>query len=172
MENILELLDPPGLRPSRPGMRLLARLRGASLDASLAAGAAPESSPLLAARAQVIVTPRARRQIAASYQTLLRAAHRTGSYPDRRYPVVSARTVARAVPVCADRVLAAEPAIHGLTGRLTLAAPLPARGVAMARVLLTDGTSPVYLWRSRVSLTAALEEATAQLDPALPLLPR
>jgi hypothetical protein len=40
----------------------------------------------------------------------------------------------------------------------------------MARALLTDATSPVYLRRSRVSLTAAVEAAAAQLDPALPLL--
>jgi hypothetical protein len=48
---------------------------------------------------------------------------------------------------------------------------VPAQGVAMARVLLTDATGPVYNSRSRVSLATALEAAITYLDPALPLMP-
>jgi hypothetical protein len=55
--------------------------------------------------------------------------------------------------------------------RLVAQLPVPARGVAMARVLLTDATSPVYNRRARVALSDALAAAAAQLDPALPLLP-
>jgi hypothetical protein len=163
MGNSLLLDDLPGLRPARPGTRLLARLRGASLDELLAAGRPPESSGLLAARARAIVTPRSRGLIAASYAHLLLAARRAASSP-------AAWPRSRAVPVCADRVLAAEPAVRELIGRLTATAPVPARGVALARVLLTDATSPVYQRRSPVSLAAALDEATAELDPARPLL--
>jgi hypothetical protein len=43
--------------------------------------------------------------------------------------------------------------------------------VAMARVLLTNGTSPVYNRRADVALTDAVAAAAVQLDPALPLLP-
>jgi hypothetical protein len=143
-------------------MRVLACLHGASLDAALAAGTAPESCCLLAARAQAIVTPCARRSIAASWEHLLRVADRDGHYPAVR---------SRAVPVCADQIAAAEPAVRELIARLTAAAPVPARGVAMARMLLTDATSPVYQRRARTSLLAAVESAAAQLDPALPLLP-
>jgi hypothetical protein len=78
---------------------------------------------------------------------------------------------APAVPVCADRVVAAEPIIRDLMNRLTAPLPVPARGVAMARVLLTNGTSPVYNRRADVALTDAVAAAAVQLDPALPLLP-
>jgi hypothetical protein len=162
MGNVLVLGDPLVLRPRRLGDRVLACLRGASLDAALAAGAAPESSCLLAARAQAIVTPRARRSLAASWQHLLRVADRAGHYPAVR---------SRAVPVCADQIVAAGPAVRDLIARLSAAAPVPACGVAMARVLLTDATSPVYQRRAGAGLLAAVESAAAQLDPALPLLP-
>jgi hypothetical protein len=55
--------------------------------------------------------------------------------------------------------------------RLTAPLPVPARGVAMARVLLTDATSPVYNQRAGVPLSDAVAAAAAELDPALPLLP-
>jgi hypothetical protein len=42
--------------------------------------------------------------------------------------------------------------------------------VAMASVLLTDATGPVYNRRSSVTLAAALEAAITELDPALPLM--
>jgi hypothetical protein len=166
MGNILVLSDPPVLRPRRLGDRILARLLAASLDESLAAGSAPESSRLLAARAQVIVAPRERRSVAAGWERVLRLAHRAQPDPATRLSASRA-----AVPVRADQVVAAEPAVREMIGRLTASAPVPARGVAMARILLTDATSPVYQRRSRVTLAAALAAATSQLDPALPLLP-
>ena len=43
---------------------------------------------------------------------------------------------------------------------------MPARGVAIATLLLTDGTGPVYLRRSQVDLRAALRTAVACLDPS------
>jgi hypothetical protein len=45
------------------------------------------------------------------------------------------------------------------------------RLAAMARVLLSDATSPVYSRRGHVDLSHAVAAAAAQLDPALPLLP-
>jgi hypothetical protein len=66
--------------------------------------------------------------------------------------------------------VAAEPAIRELVSRLSAALPVPARGVAMARVLLTDATGPLYSRQARDGLPAALEAAIAQLDPARPLL--
>jgi hypothetical protein len=99
----------------------------------LAAGSPPESSRLLAARARDIVAPNRRRAVAGCWERLLRVAH--GAQRVRRSP---------AVPVCADRVAEAEPAIRRLVNQLQAPLPVPARGVAMARVLLTDATSPVY----------------------------
>jgi hypothetical protein len=150
--------DPLEMRPSRPIDRLLAQLLGASLDRQLAAGRTPESSPLLAARAQHIVAIRSRQEAARNWENLLRVARRGhGTY----HP---------ALPICGDRIIAAEPAVRELTRYLTAPLPVAARGVAMATGLLTDALSPVYNRRSRVTLAAALEAAIAQLDPALPLM--
>jgi hypothetical protein len=150
--------DPLAVRRSRLTDRLLARLFGASLDRQLAAGGAPESSALLAARAQHIVAIRTRRQLARNWENLLRAARRAhGAY----HP---------AIPVRSDRIIAAEPDIHELVLRMTTPLPVPARGVAMATALLTDALSPVYNARRGDSLAAALEAAIAELDPELPLM--
>jgi hypothetical protein len=131
---------------------------GASLDVKLAAGRTPESSPLLAARAQHIVAIRTRRELARHWEHLLRAARRGyGTY----HP---------ALPICSDRIIAAEPAVRELVRCMTAPLPVTARGVAMATALLTDALSPVYNPRSRDTLAAALEATIAQLDPALPLM--
>ena len=166
MNSTLALEDPFALPSRRPGDGVLARVFGASLDASLAAGRPPESSRLLTARARDIVSLRRRRSIAGSWEHVLRVAHRA-----QRARLSGSPPPAGAAPVRADRVVAAEPAIRDLMNRLAAPLPVPARGVAMARVLLTDAASPVYSRRAPVPLTAAVEAAAAQLDPALPLMP-
>ena len=166
MNSTLALEDPFALPSRRPGDGVLARVFGASLDASLAAGCPPESSRLLAVRARDIVSLCRRRSIADSWEHVLRVARRA-----QRARRGGSRVPAGAVPICADRVVAAEPAIRDLMNRLAAPLPVPARGVAMARVLLTDASSPVYNRRSGVALTDAVAAAAAQLDPALPLLP-
>ena len=166
MDSILVLGDPLHLPPRRIGDGVLARLFGASLDASLAAGHPPESSRLLAARARDIVSLPRRRSMAGSWAHVLRVARRA-----QRAPRGGPRAPAGAMPVCADRVAAAGPAIRDLMNRLAAPLPVPARGVAMARVLLTDATSPVYNRRAGVPLGDAVAAAAAELDPALPLLP-
>jgi hypothetical protein len=150
--------DPLALRPSRLTDRTLSRVFSASLDRQLAAGRVPESSRLLAARAQHIVALRSRQKMARNWENLLRRARRAhGAYNP-------------AIPVRSDRIVAAEPDVHELVRRMTAPLPVPARGVAMATALLTDALSPVYNPRSEDSLPAALEAAIAELDPALPLI--
>lgn len=158
-------LDLPALSP-RCGtrQRLLARLLGASLDRQLAAGRPPESSPLLAARARLIVSLPRRTAMAGNWQRVLTRA--TG-----RRAAISRTAPLAAAPIRAQEIIAAANAIEELVTRLEAPLPVPARGVAMATVLLTDAGSPVYSRRSPVSLDAALDAAIAQLDPALPLLP-
>jgi hypothetical protein len=156
--SMLVLGDPLVLRPLRFADRLKSRAFGASLDRQLAAGCPPEASLLLAARAQEIVAISARRAVAANWDHLLRVVRRNQG---RR---------ALALHVRSDQVVAAEPAIDELMRRLTSPLPVSARGVAMASILLTDATGPVYNQDSPVSLAAALEAAITQLDPALPLM--
>ncbi|HWG15841.1 MAG TPA: hypothetical protein VG268_21455 [Streptosporangiaceae bacterium] len=43
------------------------------------------------------------------------------------------------------------------------------RGLASARVLLTDATGPVYNRRNDTALDVQLRQISAQLDPAVPL---
>jgi hypothetical protein len=154
----LVLGDPVVLEPGRLADRLLARALGASLDRQLAAGCSPESTRLLAARAQEIVQLPRRTALAGNWDHLLRVARRA---PSRR---------TRGVPLRAAAILAAEPAIGELMECLTAALPVGARGVAMASVLLTDPTSPVYSRRGSRTLDDRLRAAIAQLDPAQPLM--
>ena len=155
--SILVFGDPLVIRPRRLTDQVLARAFGASLDSELAAGKAPESSVLRAARAQDIVSLRNRRALAGDWDHLLRVVHRAQT----RQPHM--------LPVCADRITAAEPAIRELVRCLAAPLPVKARGVAMASVLLTDAASPVYNRNSRETLETALAAAISQLDPAQPL---
>jgi hypothetical protein len=150
--------NPLAMRPSRPTDWMLARILGASLDRQLAAGRAPESTPLLAARAQHIVAIASRRRLAGNWENLLQVAQ--GGHGSH-HP---------AVPVRSDSIVAAEPAVRELVRCMTAPLPVAARGVAMATELLTDGLGPVYNPYSQVSLASALEAAIAQLDPAVPLM--
>jgi hypothetical protein len=153
--------NPLTLRPSRVTDRVLARMFGASLDRQLAGGGAPESSDLLAARAQQIVSIRNRQQQARNWENLLHGARSTSGRHGAYHP---------ALPVRGHGVVAAEPMVRELVRCLTTPLPVRARGVAMATGLLTDALGPVYNPRSDVSLTAALDAAITQLDPALPLM--
>jgi hypothetical protein len=84
---------------------------------------------------------------------------------------VARRAPTPAVPLCRDRIAAAEPGIRELAACLRAPLPVPAQGVAAATVLLTDATGPLYHRRSRAALDDLLREAIAELDPARPLLP-
>jgi len=151
--------DELAMRPSRVADRLRARLLGASLDRRLAAGCPPESSPLLAARAQHIVALRSRRRLARNWENLLRTAR--GEQGAAHHMAVS---------VCGKHIIAAEPRVRELVRLVTAPLPVAARGVAMATAPLTDATGPVYNPRSPVSLADVLDAAIAELDPALPLM--
>jgi hypothetical protein len=139
-----------------PWVRPLAVLLGGSLDQRLALGQAPESSRLLAARAEYLVAIRRRRALSEDWTRLLEQA-RTAS-PSRR-----------ALRLCRERILAAEPLVHEMLRALVTPLPVPAQGVAMAACLLSDGTGPLYNWNCPVDLPHALRQAVLQLDPALPL---
>jgi hypothetical protein len=157
------IVDPCGngsltLRPHRTGDRALARAFGPTLDRRLAAGRSPESSRLIAARANRIVELECRVSLAGDWERILDIARRRPS------------SHAGALRVRRDMVAAAEPEIRQLIGCLREPLPVPARGVAMARVLLTDGTGPLFSRLSRITLRESVTRALSLLDPALPLL--
>ncbi len=132
-------------------------LNSARLDADLAAGIAPEASPLHAARARHLVTPRFRHVSAANWEHLLLAA---------REPT---RGLSGRVPIRRERVNRAEPEIRELITALRATGPIPSRGVAIATNLLTDGRGPIYNPKAPDNLRATVALAVEHLDPTLPL---
>ena len=147
-----------GLEPRRITDWVLSRVLGAGLDGQLAAGRLPESARLLAVRAADIVRLPRREALARYWERVLRVAC-------DRY-----RSSPAAIALRRERVLAAEPAILELVRLLRAPLPVSARGVAMARVLLTDGKGPLYVSGAPASLDDPLQAAIAWLDPALPLI--
>jgi hypothetical protein len=131
--------------------RLLMRLRGFRLDQDLARGASPEASVELALRAQLLVRPRHRRELARSMGRLLSTAQGRpyGGRPS--------------VPVCRDRVRECEDEIGELIRRLQASGPVPARGVAKAGLLLADASGPLYRRASRDDLRTRVSEAADAL---------
>jgi hypothetical protein len=146
-------------RPCRPWDRFRARLLARSLDRRLAAGQPPESTGLLATRAQVLVRPDERQALARNWEHLLTVArHR------------SARSLGH-LPLCRDRIVAAEPVVRLMLVALLAPRPVPARGVAMASALLSDGAGPLYNVDSPGDLVSALDQTTQALDASASLVP-
>lgn len=111
--------------------RIAARLRGLDLDRQLAAGTPPESSAALTLRARKLLRPTERKRMARGLRGLVRQAQRPPSVP-------------AGVPLARRQVLRAAPQIDRLADRLDRAEPLDVRGLALARLLITDGTGPLY----------------------------
>ena len=129
-----------------------AKLLGVSLDDKLAEGRAPDTSPLLAARAQLLVSLTKRRALAENWLDLLIQARRPFSPLDPTVPIVR------------GRIIAAQAQIEALAEALL--APMPTwRGVAMASSLLSDGSGPIYNRACSVDLASMLCEIIAHLDP-------
>ena len=141
-------------RANRVPLRVLVgvRMLGASLDNKLAEGCAPETSRLLATRAQLIVSPTMRQALADNWLALLVQAREPAGFLSPRVPLVL------------DWIVAAQTQIQELADALL--APMPtSRGVAMARSLLSDGSGPIYNSACSTDLGLALREVIARLDP-------
>ena len=138
-------------RPASIRERIQSHLRGHVLDEALAAGADPEEQPLLALRAQQLASPGTRRETRRSIERLLTAQPPPGPHhraaPNLQY----------------ERIEATRPELEQL--RDTLAAPVPisVRGVAMIRVLLTDGGGPLFRAKARADLRTTVLAAIHEL---------
>jgi hypothetical protein len=141
-------------RSKSPWLRLLVRVMALSLDRQIASGRHVESNCLLAARAESIASLAARRTLAQSWHILLDQTRRA---PVPRSP---------RAPLCRARIIAAEDDVRAMMRALSIPLPIPARGVAMASRLLSDGTGPVYNRNCSIDPRTAVWDATAQLDPA------
>jgi hypothetical protein len=137
------LIDLPGegfvLRRPTLGDRVRARTRGPVLDRALACGARPETDVALVLRARRLLAPRGRRRLADALR------HR-----------VKER--------CGPQVSLASEDLLALAARLQDGA-VDIQGVALVRVLLTDGAGPLHFDRGADRLVAAARQAAVALEP-------
>jgi hypothetical protein len=126
------------------------RLRSNSLDRAIAAGQDPARSVRLAARAEQLQTRTVRARLADALDRLARS--------DRE------RSTRRRVLPSRAAVRANSQELHALAALLRGSSPVCARGVAMLRGLVTDGTGPVYNDRDGDILAAQLSRARAAVS--------
>jgi hypothetical protein len=145
--------DRAGFRAAKPGLkdRLQTWVLSSRLDTDLARGVPPESTAALAIRAERLTRPTACRQLARSIRRIAAEA-RPESWIN---PIV---------PLCREEVRDARSELEALADRLVAAGPVSAHGVAQVRLLLTDGTGPLYCHR-QVRLKAQAGRALAALSP-------
>lgn len=117
----------------RPILWLHVLARRGRLDRILAAGHPLAESPPLAMRAQQLTEARARARLAGALYDAVQSIEQPAF----------ARMRGPQVPVDADAVRACGAELRALAHALTDPHPR-ARGVALARNLLTDGTGPLY----------------------------
>lgn len=140
--------------PRRSGLptKLLARVRGASLDRALADGADPASSGILAQRAASLTSARSRHALARSTHRLLDqtvgAVGLSSAIPPHRGALADARLPLARVAALLDET----------------AEPVYSQGVAMIRLLLTNGDGPLYSPRRQGELRRHAEAIVEALE--------
>jgi hypothetical protein len=130
--------------------RVIAELFATRFDKQLVAGAAPDPGSALAAHVSRLVSAGERRKLA---ETLRRSVSESYS----RHEPMSAR-----IPVDRSGVTAAVGLIDQVESRLLAPRPVSAHGVARLRLLLSDGTGPMY-WSGGGDLGAELRTVLAHL---------
>jgi len=138
----------PIARQATIALRLKVFLTRVKLDRAIADGSSDEASNSLALRVEQLTGSRTRGRIASELRAVV-------EYADRRDSVSPRLTAVMIEPAA---VRAGREAILGLAERLQSTTPLSARGVVLARALLTDGRSPLFNALSeRTVIEAAFE---------------
>ena len=130
--------------------RLRARLHAGRLDRDVDNGVAPVPGSPLAVHMARLTSMSEREALARSLRQALADLH-------RERPAFSPR-----VPVHVERLASCEDVIDDITLRLHGPRPVRARGMARLRMLLSDGTGPLYR-TGRGSLAAGLRGVLAAL---------
>jgi hypothetical protein len=133
--------------------RVATRLFGYELDRRLAAGEHDDRDGRLAERARFLTGARTRERLARALREVVAAADE----PPRRDG---------SVPLARAEVSAAAYELRLVASRLQAPAPVDPRGVAEVRLLLTDGSGPLYNRRSETPLEVAAAAAWRALAPA------
>lgn len=121
------------------------------LDQELASGADPVAKPLRACEARRLTAMPTRRHLARAIERLPTEA---------QDPWRAARV---SVPLHRRTILAAQPALQDLANALVSPGPVGAQGVALARLLLSDGGSPLF-GDDLSMLTDAVVQAMEELE--------
>jgi hypothetical protein len=150
---VLEQRDALWVRRVRLWERLVARLRSATLDRELAAGASPDSRVALAVHAEHLHAGRQR-------SLLARSLRRVGAVPD------TAADRRLRTPLDREAIRCARAELEALAARLASSEPLDVRGVARVRTLLSDGTGPLYRESDPTRLRRELTATLASMDPS------
>lgn len=140
---------PPRTQPNVPAplsARLAAKLFAGRLDRDLDAGAEVGAGSALAVHAARLTSIREREELARALRNATKAA-----------AVLPVRA-----PLKRDRIAAEHQLIDDITLRLHAPRPVRARGMARLRILLSDGTGPLYR-SNQGSLAAALRGVLAAL---------
>jgi hypothetical protein len=130
--------------------RLLARIRGWSIDDQFLAGRTPDGNPVASARLARLLDIRYRSKLADALRRLLEAARR---------PQLN-RYIAQ-LPLQARAVLETEPLILQLAADLEADEAVSPRGVILVDRLIRDGNSPVY-WRCGMAIEANPPEESVE----------
>ena len=138
-------------RRTRPRDLLRRRVRSRRLDLALADGASPDASGALSLHAHELIGMRVRTTLARTLQRVMADALVT----DHRHGPT--------VPICRAGVLRCRGTFEYLSGLLKEPGPVNARGVALTRVLLSDGASPLYSRRDDGALDRWLAAAIESL---------
>jgi hypothetical protein len=138
-------------RIASPRVRLRVLFHRQRLERLLIAGADPVSAPELSLRAFQLTRRSERRRLAASIDDTLAAAARRP------------RRSASAAPLARRGIRAARVELGALAEALREEPVVSARGVALARRLLTDGAGPLYTHRGDGVLRDAAGHALAAL---------
>src|SRR6185312_8162272 len=111
----------------------------------------PDSSAALSLRARALIGTTARAGLAGSVRRLIKEAeHPTGPLTFR-------------VPICRAKILRSRETLEALADRLVSTDPVDACGVARVRLLLTDGSGPIYARPTADDLQPALQRTLVAL---------
>lgn len=130
--------------------RMAARLRATKFDRLAAVGGGAPAGGAYAAHCARLTSTAEREAVARSLRRIVRDARGRG-------PLMSSR-----VPLHTSNIAAAEDLIDEITLRLHSPRPVGARGMARLRLLLADGTGPLYRY-GRGDLEGRLRAALAEL---------
>lgn len=130
--------------------RMAARLRATKFDRLAAVDGGAPAGGAYAAHCARLTSTAEREAVARSLRRIVRDARGRG-------PLMSSR-----VPLHTSNVAAAEDLIDEITLRLHSPRPVGARGMARLRLLLADGTGPLYRY-GRGDLEGRLRAALAEL---------